>query len=373
MKIIAINVIILFATFSNQAQINSKLFKASMDGSNVVSRFDGDTTDPKKAYLRKVSNAAKNSVNIRSSKLSVLLVNNTRDIVRNSKMPIAPKIVFWSKMGKTNDSKPIGKTVYELEEIEAYPKTIKADKFLPFNNNGVALFLKHRKIGIVNDQGRVFLKPALYTHYEQYEGYIILKNSRLNPTKLYCFNTNMNYGYELPPVTKFNPQARHFGQVMKPRNGVLVTYPDKGLDILKYDLKTNRFIDKDSIDKLFHEISEAGHDVYKNEGILKLNIEKEVLVVGSILGNGIYPLFNADNTIYGYIHTKDYSNEDNIKALYYGLYYKGTIEIKGNPSVSWLNSSGRAVKSQANKEKNSYKGSSIITEVKEGTYKIQVF
>lgn len=270
-----------------------------------------------------------------------------------------------------------GYTQLELAEDRAYPSTIVADKTYPFNANGIAVFEKSGKLGLINDQGRVFLYPEEYKDFVEYDGYIILKNQKENATKLYCFNSNINFGFILPGVREYNSLSSTYGKVMKPRgNGILVTYPNNSLDVLKFDLNRGEYIPKSKPLELIKDLEtisdydiEYKIDEYKD--ILEVKMGEDWVVLGSSLGGGIYPLFVKETySVYGYAFNKNEGEAEKRVMRYLGSYYDGKIQASSSNESWWLDKSSKAIKSEEIIEEK-YKGDSEIVEVSAGTYKVQ--
>jgi len=270
-----------------------------------------------------------------------------------------------------------GYTQQELAEDRAYPSTIIADRTYPFNANGIAVFEKSGRLGLINDQGRVFLYPEEYTDYVQYDGYIILKNRKNDPSKLYCFNSNINFGFILPPVREFNSLSSSYGTVMKPRgNGILVTYPNNSLDVLKFDLNRGEFIKRPSAIDLVKNLEELGevdieYRVLEEQDLLEVKMSSEWVVLGSPLGGDIYPLFRRnDYSIYGYAFNKSDGESEKRVMRYLGSYYDGKIQASTSKESWWLDKRSRSINTEEIKVEK-YKGDAEIIRVSAGTYKVQ--
>lgn len=295
---------------------------------------------------------------------------------RNTNRTTEPQEVVSERI-KTSYSRPKkgGYTQLELAEEKAYPSTIIADRTYPFNANGIAVFEESGKLGLINDQGRVFLYPEEYKDFVQYEGYIILKNRKVNPSKLYCFNSNINFGFILPPVREYNGVSTHFGEVMMPRaNGILVTYPDKSLNIMKFDLNRGEFIVKSSPVDMIKALEKLGgtieHRINRKENILEVKMGTDWVVLGSHLGGDIYPLFRKDYSIYGYAFNKSDSNSEKRVMSHLGPFFDEKIQASSSKDNWWLDRRSRLIKPETVIEKK-YKGAAQIIEVSAGTYKVQ--
>ncbi len=296
------------------------------------------------------------------------------DIIEN---PSLPKEVVSERITTSySPRKKGGYTKLELAEQKAYPSTINADKIYPFNSNGVAIFEKSGKLGLINDQGRVFLYPEEYKDFVAYDGYIILKDRKQYPTKLYCFNSNINFGFILPPVREYNSLSSTYGKVMKPRgNGILITYPNNSLNVLKFDLNRGEFIAKPTANELLKRIQALGesnieYEIDKNRDLLKIKMGEKWIVLGAHLGGDIYPLFKEDYSIYGYAFNKRDDNSEKRTMSYLGAYYNGRIQASSSKETWWLDKRSSAIKTEEIVEKK-YKGEGEIIKVRDKTYKVE--
>lgn len=309
-----------------------------------------------------------------NTQVSTNNTNTRKDYNSNS----TPQEVVSERVKSTyTPRKEGGYTQQELAEDKAYPSTIIADKTYPFNANGIAVFEKSGRLGLINDQGRVFLYPEEYNDFVEYDGYIILKNRKESATKLYCFNSNINFGFILPPVREFNSLSSTYGTVMKPRgNGILITYPNNSLDVLKFDLNRGEYIKKPTAIELVKSLEELGENdieykIDEAKDLLEVKMGEEWVVLGSPLGGDIYPLFRRnDYSIYGYAFNKSDGDSEKRVMRNLGSYYDGKIQASTSKESWWLDKSSRAINTEQIKVEK-YKGDAEIIRVSAGTYKVQ--
>ena len=86
--------------------------------------------------------------------------------------------------------------------------TLQVDSIYKFNKNNLALYTKNGNFGVIDDRGKIIVEATNYKDAINSGGFILLKNRKIEPNKIYCFNTNNKNGFLLPSVSKFNPMAK---------------------------------------------------------------------------------------------------------------------------------------------------------------------
>lgn len=249
--------------------------------------------------------------------------------------------------------------------------SIKADTIYKFNKNKIALYKNNGFFGILDDLGEIIIDANEYEDAIAFDGYIILKNKAVEPTKLYCFNTNNKEGFRIPSVLKFNALSTHYGEVMLPRgNGRLVTYPNNSYQPFIYDLVVKKEVKIANLKEYLKELKKTDViDKYNKEDEVKLG--KEWYNFGGHLGGGIHPLYAVEEyklvsflcTIDGTVLKTDEGFE------YIGSFYNNKFQVVNNGKISWINQNGTEVNAAKN-EAGSYSGNSILNKLENGHYQI---
>lgn len=249
---------------------------------------------------------------------------------------------------------------------------IKVDSIYKFNENNIAVYSKNGFLGIINDVGEILFEANEYKDALVFDGYIILKNSITEPTKLYSFNTNNSEVFLLPRISDFNPLSTHYGTVMLPRgNGVVVTYPNNSYKPFIYDLSTKEVIKftKDLQD-LFKDLKKADKiDKYNKDNQIK--IDKNWYNFGGHLGGGVYPLYEAENPkLFGFLCSLDGSllrASSDYKAI--GTFYNNNFQAISDTESFWINQNGTKL-NQVKEEAKDYAGNSKIKKLDTGGFHI---
>ncbi|WP_208890418.1 hypothetical protein [Polaribacter sejongensis] len=249
--------------------------------------------------------------------------------------------------------------------------SINVDKIYNFNTNNVALFKKDGNFGVIDDRGRIIVAATDYKDAISSEGFILLKNKKVNPDQIYSFNTNNKKGFVLPNVTEFNPLATDYGQVMLPRgNGWVVTYPDNSFEPLVYDLKDQKIIKIPNEEDLLKSLKkEDVVDRFNKDSEVKIN--KVWYQFGGHLGGGVYSLYSEDSyKVRSFLFS---TNKEIISAdagfEYIGAYYKETFQAIKKGKVIWINPEGVKVSDVKDGYKK-YSGDSKVVQLASGTYQI---
>ena len=226
---------------------------------------------------------------------------------------------------------------------QALSMAIKADTIYTFNKYNSALYKTAGNFGIVNDVGIELVKADEYKAAHSFDGYFILMNTEINPTKIFCYNANTKQGFKLPEITEFNQLSTHYGKVMLPRgNHKLVTYPNNTLKVLVYDLVDRKFIADGERKDLFKSLEKNKFiDNSNKDGDVK--IDKIWYRFGGQIGGGISPLFNTDYTLFGYICALDGSKLLFKDYNYIGSFYNEKLQVTLNDDIFWINQNGTKV------------------------------
>jgi len=249
--------------------------------------------------------------------------------------------------------------------------SIKVDSIYPFNRNNLALYKKAGNFGVIDDRGRIIVEATDYKDAISSEGFILLKNKKEQPTKIFCFNTNNKKGFILPSVNKFNSLATHYGQLMLPRaNGRLVMYPDNSYEPFVYDLNVQKRISITNKLELLKSLKkEDVIDRYNKDGEVK--ISKEWYQFGGHLGGEIYSLYFEDSyKVHSFLSaaTKKILSRD-AGFEYIGAYYKNNFQAIKKGKTIWINQEGIEV-SDANDTYKKYLGVSKVVKLTLGKYQI---
>jgi hypothetical protein len=254
---------------------------------------------------------------------------------------------------------------------KALTLAIKVDSLYKFNKNGIAVFKNNGYFGIMTDLGEVVLDAHEYKDFLSFDGFIILKNEKVNPFKIYAFNSNNKIGFQLPKVSDFNPLSTHFGNVMLPRgNGRLVTYPNNASMPLVYDLKERKYVRVANEIELLRKLSKADIiDRFNKKG--KAKIHKVWYNFGGHLGGGMHPMYSEDNPILkGFLCSIDGSFlKTNSDYEFLGIFYNDKFEAIKKGKTFWINRNGRQVR-KAEDEAVNYTGKSRIAKLENGYYQI---
>ncbi|OAD46718.1 hypothetical protein [Polaribacter atrinae] len=249
--------------------------------------------------------------------------------------------------------------------------SIRVDSIYGFNTNKLALYKKDGNFGVIDDRGRIIVEATDYKDAISSEGFILLKNKKEQPNKIYCFNTNNKKGFVLPSVNKFNSLATHYGQLMLPRgNGRLVMYPDNSFEPMVYDLNVKKRIKITNKLELLKSLKkEDVIDRYNKDGEVKIN--KEWYQFGGHLGGGIYSLyFENSYKVHSFLSatTKKIISAD-AGFEYIGAYYKDNFQAINKGKVIWINQEGAEV-SVAKDAYKKYLGVSKVVKLAMGKYQI---
>ena len=260
------------------------------------------------------------------------------------------------------------KTVWTNKSKEL---TINVDSIYKFNKNNVALYIKDGNFGVIDDRGSIIVKAKEYKDAINSEGFILLKNRKSEPNKIYCFNTNNKIGFLIPNVSDFNSLSTHYGQVMLPRgNGRLVLYPNNSYEPMVYDLNVKKIIRIANEKELLKTLK--GNDIidkYNKDGEVKIN--KEWYEFGGHVGGGIYTLYFAKNyKVNSFLCSVDGNVLKSITGYeYIGAFYNNKLQAIKKGKAIWINQNGTKV-TKAKDEYANYLGNSKVVKLDKGAYQI---
>lgn len=249
--------------------------------------------------------------------------------------------------------------------------SLSVDSIYAFNKNNFALYTKEGNFGIIDDKGIIHIEANTYKDAISAEGFILLKNTKEEASKIYCFNTSDKKGFLLPSISEFNALSTHYGKVMLPReNGRLVTYPNNSYKPMIYDLNVKKVVRVSNQKELLKSLKKDDViDKYNNDGEVK--IYKEWYYFGGSLGGGVYPLYNEENyNTYFFLC----SVGKNVLSLetgyeYLGAFYDDKLQVIKKGEVFWINQEGVKVNSPKDNYKK-YLGDSKVVRLEEGRYQI---
>lgn len=258
------------------------------------------------------------------------------------------------------------KAVWKAKSIDL---SIKADSLYAYNKNGIALFETKKGFGIIDDKGTIILEPKEYKFGLASGGYILLMNKKVNPTKIYSYNSNTKEGSLLPKVVEFSATSTNYGQVMPPReNGVLVTYPNNALKTFVYDLNGKTFLVVPDEKEIFKTLKKR--DVierYNSDS--QLRIGGEYYNFGGHLGGGIFSLYKDDFSVFGYL----FSVSGNVLSVseyeVLGAFYNETLQAKKGEKMFWLDQNAQPITAPEIKA-SIYEGLSKVSKLGNGNYQI---
>ena len=247
--------------------------------------------------------------------------------------------------------------------------SIIADSIYSFNKDNIGLFKKGNYFGIMSDKGVVLLEAENYKKAIMFDGYTILANKESNPTKIYCFSNKTKKGFVIPDVTELSALSSHYGKIMLPRgNGRVVMYPDNSLRALVYDITERKKINIANQRDLFKDLKRADAiSKYNKDGEVK--VKKEWYAFGGNLGGGIYPLYNTNFTVHGFLFSIAGENVSPSTTTNLGYFYNSKVEALKDGERVWLNQSGVEVDAPKD-ESGVYSGDSKVTRNTEGNYQI---
>ncbi len=265
------------------------------------------------------------------------------------------------------------KYIDSLENVwvnRATELSFKADTIYAFNKNGVALFSKEGKFGALSDVGDVLVPADTYVDVISFSGYFIFKDKVDEPTQLYCYDTNVNKGFDIPELVDFNTLSTNYGEILLPReNGFLVTYPNNAYEPLVINLNSQEIVSFTADKDLFKKFRKADViDNYNSDGEIKK--EKTWYTFGGHLGGGVHPLYLPDYKLSAFL----FSIDGTMKKFgadydYLGPFHQNAMQAKKGDTTVWLNQNGTEVEAVQDNAKG-YEGISIVKKRKDGNFQI---
>ncbi len=250
--------------------------------------------------------------------------------------------------------------------------SLKLDTIYPFNKNNLAIFKRNNSYGIITDRGEILVEANEYKDALSFDSFIILKNKKQEPTKIYCYNTTDKSGYLLPSPSDFNTLSTHYGQVMLPRgNGRFVAYPNNSYEPMVYDLNARKNVKIANKQDLFKNLK-------RNDVIDKYNKDEEVKInkvwyaFGGHLGGGIHPLyFNNGYQVHSFLCSVDGKVLNASSTYQYiGPFYNNKYQALKAGKTIWINQNGTKV-STPEDESGKYFGSVKVVKVEDGIYQLK--
>ncbi len=265
-----------------------------------------------------------------------------------------------------------GKKIDSLKvvwENKAALLSLKVDTIYNFQKNNSAVYKENNTIGIINDKGIPLIKATTYTAFKRFDGYILLLDKAIHPSKIYCYNTETKQGFLLPDISNFNTLSTHYNAITLPRgNDKLILYPNNALRVIEFDLKRQKMIVIANEKELLKNLKRADKIAkYNKEGQVKIN--KQWLSFGGHIGGGIYVLFNADYSVYGYLCSIDGTLLKSETHPYLGVYHNNTVEVIKEDKTFWMNQNGTQIEMSKDLS-GDYTGTSRIVKLSNGNYQI---
>lgn len=272
----------------------------------------------------------------------------------------------------------------ELKRIDSLKKvwankadalSFEADSIYAFNKNNSAVFAIKNKYGVVNNKGKILVKPN-YGYFLDYDGYIVFTDKKEEPKSVYVFNSNTSALQKVLPIMDFNGNSTHYGKVTLPRgNGRLVMYPNNSTKTLVFDIETNKNVRIADIKNLLKSLKKNDKIDKYDDDERTVRVHKEWYSFGSHLGEGVYTLYTTESKkLYGYLITKtDAEDPVVVKATTYknlGVFYNGKAQAVKDGKIVWVNKTCSEVSAPKN-EKGVYTGDIKATKLKEGKYQFK--
>lgn len=251
--------------------------------------------------------------------------------------------------------------------------TIQVDSIFGFNKYGISVFNRKGKFGLLNDTGTIILDATSFEDYIAFDGFVIFKNRVSDPTKLYCYNTAKNEGFDIPALSTFNTLSTHYGAIMLPRgNGRLVTYPNNAYEPFVFDLNTKSLVRLADQKELFKSLKKSDAiDKFNSDGEIKK--DKNWYVFGGHLGGGVHPLYEENYKLSGFLFSIDgtlLSTNSNFQFL--GPFHNKTMQAVKGQSIVWVNQNGTAISGAVEDESKGYQGEYRVVKTKKGGYHIML-
>ncbi|AOW20807.1 hypothetical protein [Urechidicola croceus] len=259
------------------------------------------------------------------------------------------------------------KTVWTARSLEL---AINCDTIYNFTENKYALYKNQEKYGLVDEIGKIIVDASEFNYADFFDGYFIFSDKKVNPSKVFFFNSKSDNSFSFPEISKFDLIASNYGVIMLPRgNGRVVIYPKNSKKAKIFDLESQKIVSIANEKELLKELkSNAFIDKYDKEG--EVRIGKKWFIFGSYLGGGLYQLYQKEEGLFYYLSTSKNKLFSEKELGYVGVSYNGKSQIIKRGVTSWINESGDVVNPPKN-ELSEYSGSSKIIKIEEGKYQIR--
>ncbi|WP_299678898.1 hypothetical protein [uncultured Tenacibaculum sp.] len=256
--------------------------------------------------------------------------------------------------------------------------SIHADTIFNFNTYGLAIFKKGNKYGLLNENGKILIRPNLYENALTFEGVFLFVDKKRKGTQIYCYKSKEKEGFELPDIKSVNSASSFFEAVLLPRgNQQLVAYPNNSTDTFVFDLVNESFLRIKKIEGQLKAMKKADIiDKYdEDENTVKIN--KTWYKLGGHLGGDIYTLYDQETKkLKGYLFGSSEISENENRVLfaedigYLGSFYKNKIQAQKGKNTSWYNILGEKV-SKMKDAKGTYTNDVIIEKKDTGKYQLK--
>ncbi|OSY86897.1 hypothetical protein WH52_14020 [Tenacibaculum holothuriorum] len=243
---------------------------------------------------------------------------------------------------------------------------ITADFIQNFDTNGFALYKENEKYGIINDKGFVIVKPNEYEKGTQFDGYFLLQNKAINPTKIFCFNSFKNKGFILSDLADVSPKSTHYRTIMLPRaNARLVVYPNSLDKVLIFDMEKEKLV-KQNISTTLKKLKEK-KIITKYKSNNQIKVKGEWYSYGGSLGDTHILYLPKTNIIYGYLVERGGRILKKSEYPYMGFSYKDRSQVIKNKKTFWIDSFGDKVRRPIN-ESGIYGGKTRVVRTNDGKF-----
>jgi hypothetical protein len=351
--------------FNKAIHLLDTIHKASIARLGALIQFELGKYNQAKKYARHYFFLVKNKKSEEYTELLDLYVTIQEELEKIEEEELKEKN---ERLAREKEAKRID-SLKIVWKKKADVLTLKATAIDPFNKNSISVYRNAAFFGIIDHSGSFIVKADTYKRVKKFDGYILLLDKAIEPTKIYCYNTHTKSGFLFPAISDFNPLSTHYGDVMMPRgSGTIVTYPNNSFNAYIYNVDTKQFAKTTSKNALFKELKKKGTiDKYNSEGQIKL--EKEWYNLGGHLGGGIYVLYKTDYTLYGFLCRLDGSilKANNHQRM--GAFYNGKYHVINDNESYWANQNGTKISDPID-EAGEYTGNSEIVSLEEAGFQI---
>ncbi|NVK53815.1 MAG: hypothetical protein HWD85_12840 [Flavobacteriaceae bacterium] len=351
--------------FGKAMKLLDTIKKASIARLGTLIQYELSNFKEAKAYAKQYFTLSKKKKSEEYNQLLELYVEIEDEL---EKIEIEKAKKEKARIAKEKETKRLD-SLKNIWKKRADALTLKYSTVNDFNKNGIATFKQGDYYGLTNDVGTVLLKADTYKAVKAFDGIVLFLNKATNPTQIYAYNTQAKSGKVLPSVSSFNPLSTHYGAVMMPRgNGIVVTYPNNALKAFIYNINTNKFLTVDDQKTLFKDLKKTDKiEKYNKDGQVRL--DRKWYNFGGHIGGGIFPLYNTDYSVYGFLCSIDGTV---LKATDYnavGGFYKEKLLVENEGTSFWVNQNGAKVKAPEN-DNGTYDGASKVIAIENGGFRI---